>query len=117
MDIQRVNDDSMIWKNKGLVSAELQDLFAKIETFDKGVTYEVHLEKIYKSLKTHISRQFAGKMRINVKPKDQILETWYIRVDARPPKKRKTRRITKRRILMDAAAGINDAAAIASGGK
>ena len=96
MNIAQVVDDSMIWKNKKSVSPELQELFRNIDSFTAGTTYEVQLSKAYKSLKTYISKQFTGKKVINVKPKDDSLMNWYIRVDTRAPKARKINKTSKK---------------------
>jgi hypothetical protein len=84
MEVNRIQDDSNIWKKKGLVSPEIVSLTDQIRNFDKAVTYEIKLEKPYKSLKTYLRKFFADQIRLNIKRNDTGGQVWYIRIDPRP---------------------------------
>lgn len=86
MNITKVQDDSKIWKKNRKNNPEITDLITQIRKWELGMTFEVTLDKPYKSLKAILKREFKGTNKISVMKKDDTNTLWYVKIDTKKVK-------------------------------
>lgn len=91
MKMKTVEMDDMIWKRQRPINQEVASLIADLMKAEKGVTYEVELEKPMKSLKASLNKHVPCA----AKAKDKTFRYWYVKVVAQTRKSRKSKETAK----------------------
>jgi hypothetical protein len=82
MNITPVQDDKEIWKKK-INNPEVVELIEKMRTWENGKTFEVALQNPVKSLPAILKRELKPTHKVSAQNKDEIKQTWYIKIDPR----------------------------------
>jgi len=98
MNVTQVQDDSGIWRKGTAGNPEMIDLIRQMQKWDIGKTYEVTLDKPYKSFRDIIRREFGETKTVNIKKRDDAFTSWYVRFDV---KQAQVKRGRKKKVIGD----------------